>query len=307
MGHIGLAARHHRHPRTGEGDLAGGCELIDHVAVSGLPAQAQNIREGDELPLQLMDTVGIVPHQHEVRGGGPHSRQTLHRLRRINDALGIGVLGNVPHSLHRRIPHQPLHHVHVRPLLRHGYGDQLHAEGLADAEVAVIARCRAEPLHRLQLAPRLLAVEHPMGIRLGDGVVHQLQAGVAADEHLLRPAAQYLGKQRPCLRDARQLAIVPGIQPTRQIVLRSGQLCHLPCHHVQLLRAGLTTGHVQLQAQCLLCLIGLSHGGVFLPPLVGGHIRISFHILAPFRKVYSLTAPRTDPSSGPTGWAADGG
>ena len=71
----------------------------------------------------------------------------------------------------------------------------------------------------------------------------------------LRPAAQYLGKQRPCLRDARQLAIVPGIQPTRQIVLRSGQLCHLPCHHVQLLRAGLTTGHVQLQAQCLLCLI----------------------------------------------------
>ena len=52
----------------------------------------------------------------------------------------------------------------------------------------VIAGGGAQELHHGLPAPGALAVEQTMGIGLGDGIVHQLQAGVAAHEHLLAVA-----------------------------------------------------------------------------------------------------------------------
>ncbi len=138
-----------------------------------------NIGERHIVAVELVDAVGIVPHEHKVGGGGLHLRQTVDGRGGVDHALGVGVLGHVPHTLDGGVFHQLLHHVHIRAGRRHGHGDHLHAEGLRDLEMPVVSRHRADPLHPVQLAPGLFAVQQAVGIRLGHGVIHELEAGVA--------------------------------------------------------------------------------------------------------------------------------
>ena len=58
---VGLAGRHHRHARAGERHLAGGRELIHHVGVAVLGAQADDIGERYKITVELVDAVGVVP------------------------------------------------------------------------------------------------------------------------------------------------------------------------------------------------------------------------------------------------------
>ena len=223
-----------------------------------------------------MDAVGVVPHQHEIRRGGLHGRQTADSLLSVYHALRIGVFGNVPHTLYRRVADQLLHHVHVGAVSGHGDGDHLHAEALRHLEVPVVAGDRAEPLHLVQLAPGLLAVKHTVGEGLGYGVVHQLQAGVAAHEHLLRLAAQNVREQPPRRGDARHLAVVPGLHAVGHELLRLRQQPENGRHHIQLLPPRLAAGHVQRQMQRLGALKFRLQGRVFRLPLRQCHLCVFF-------------------------------
>jgi len=282
IGDVGLAGRHHCHARAGERHLAGGRELVHHVGVAVLGAQADDIGERHEVAVKLMDAVGVVPHQHEVRRGGLHGRQTADGMLAVHHTLRIGVFRHVPHTLHRRVADQLLHHIHVGAVDGHGNVDHLHTEALRHFEVPVVAGDGAEPLHLIQLAPRLLTVAHPVGERLGDGVVHQLQAGVAADEHLLGLAAQNIREQPPCRGDARHLAVVPGLHAVGQKLLRPGQHAENGHHQLQLLPSRLAPGHIQRQMERLGVLVFLLHGGVFRLPLRRCHFCIFlFHHTGP--------------------------
>ena len=194
IGQIGLGGSHHAHTGTGEGDLGGGGKLVDHVSIAVLLAQREDVGELHIVTGKLVDAISVIPHQHEVGSGGLHLCNTLNGLIGIHHALGVGVLGHVPHTFDFGILHQFLHHVHIGTGGGHGHGDHLHAEALGDLKVAVIAGCRADPLHLIELCPGLLAVEHTVGKCLGHGIIHQLQAGIAAHENLRGLAAQDLGK-----------------------------------------------------------------------------------------------------------------
>ena len=262
IGDVVLAAGHYAHACAGEGDLAGGGKLIHHVGIAVFGAQAEDIGEVHIVAVELVDAVGVIPHQHKVGSGGLHGRQTANGLGGVHHALGVGVLGHVPHTLHGRILHQLLHLIHIGAVGGHGDVDHLHAEGLGDLEVAVIAGNGADPLHLVQLAPRLLAVEQAVGKGFGYRVVHQLQAGIAAHEYLLRLAAQNVGKQ--CLGggDTGHLAIVAGLDALVDEVLRLDEDIENIRHHIQLVTARLAPRHIQLQAQRLLLLISGLDGGV---------------------------------------------
>lgn len=273
---VGLTGSHHRHARAGERYLAGGGELVHHVGVAVLGAQADDVGERHEIAVEFVDAVGVVPHQHEVRRGGLHGRQTANSLLRIHHALRVGVFGHVPHALHRRIADQLLHHVHVGAAGGHGHGDHLHAEAVRHLEVPVIAGHRADPLHPVQLAPGLLAVEQTVGERLGDGVVHQLQTGVAAHEHLLRLAAQNVREQPPRRGDARHLAVVPGLHAVGHELLRLRQQPENGRHQIQLLPARLAPGHIQRQVQRLGALVLRLQGRVCSLPLRQCHVCVFF-------------------------------
>ena len=246
--HVRLAAREARHARAGQRDLAGGGKLKHHVGVAVLLAQTQDIGEGHELALELMDAVGIVPHEQEVGSRRLQPGDALDGLVGVDDAVGIGILRHVPHTLDRRVLDELLDQIHIRAGLGHGNGDELEAEALRDLEVAVIARRGAEPLDMLLAAPRFFAVQQTVGVRLGDGVVHELQAGVTADEHLLRLAAEDLGKERLGARQAGELAVVAHIHVAVHAVRRIGHHRENIGHQIELLLARTPARHVELQA-----------------------------------------------------------
>ena len=233
-----------------------------------------------------MDAVGVIPHQHEVGGGGLQGRQTADGLGRVHHALGVGVLGHVPHTLDGGILHQLLHHVHIGASGGHGNSNHLHAEGLGDLEVPVIAGGGAEPLHLVQLAPWLLAVEQAVGKGLGHRVIHQLQTGVAAHEHLLQLAAQNVGKQRLGGGDTGHLAIVSGLDTVGDKILRLDENAEDIRHQIQLVTARLAPCHIQLQAQRLLLLIGRLDGSIFRLTLLQRHFRVLFHGIASLYACY---------------------
>ena len=153
----------------------------------------------------------------------------------------------------------------------------------------VIAGGGAQELHHGLPAPGALAVEQAMGIGLGDGIVHQLQAGVAAHEHLLTPAAQNLGKKLLGGRQTGHLAIVAHVNPTGEKILGLfHQVENHIGHHVQLGLSGLAPGHVQAQ---LLRLDGVKfflQAGILRLPLFGGHLRICSHVIGPFHRKYHI-------------------
>ena len=149
--HIRLAARKARNTASWEGYLGRGSEFKYHIRIAGLAAQRQNIPEGAEFSVKLVDTVGVVPHEQEVRRRRLKMRNTVNDLVAVDYTVGIGVFGHAPHTLYGGILYDLLHHVHVRAVVVHGNRYKLHAEGLGDIEVAVIAGRRAKPLYLVQL------------------------------------------------------------------------------------------------------------------------------------------------------------
>ena len=133
------------------------------------------------------------------------------------------------------------------PSSAHGDRDQLHAEALGDVEVAVIAGGRAEPLDLGLLGPGLGAVAQAVGVGLGNHVVHELEAGAAADEALLGSNAQDLGKELLCRRKAGQLAVVAGVDAVDLAVGGVAEHGEDAGDQIQLLPAGLAPGHVELE------------------------------------------------------------
>lgn len=194
-----------------------------------------------------MDAVGVVPNQGEVGRCGLQACQPGDGLLRIDEALGVGEFGNAPDALDRRVLDQLLHQVHVRALRRHGDGDHFHAEGLGDGEMTVIARGRAEPFDLGLPAPGLGAVQQAVGPGLGDQVIHELQAGGAAHEALLRLAVQNFGKEALGGRQAGEVPVVAGVDAVAFAVLRLGQGGEDAGDQVELLLAGLAASHIQLQ------------------------------------------------------------
>ena len=115
----------------------------------------------------------------------------------------------------------------------------------------VIAGRRAEEFDRVQLAPRLFRVQKSMCKRLGNGVVHERQRCIAADEALLGLAAENIGKQPLGGHDAAQLAVVAHVHAVDNALCRVGQHGQNIADHVQLCLGGLAARHVELQLLCL--------------------------------------------------------
>ena len=267
--HVGLAARKARNARAGERHLARGSELEDHVGVAVLLALAQNVLKGDEVAVELVDAVGVVPHQQEVGSRGLHLRNALDGLVGVDDAIGVRVLRHVPHALDARVLDEVFDNVHVGAVFGHRDGDELKAEALGHLEVAVIARRGAEPFDALFLAPRLFAVQQAVGVGLGDRVVHELEARIAAGEDLRGLAAEDIGEQLTRALKTLELAVVAGVHAAVHALLGAGQRGQDAADKVELLLARLTARHVELEALGLPALVFGGHLVVFALAMVG--------------------------------------
>ena len=194
----------------------------------------------------------------------------------VDDAIGVGVLGHTPDALDGGILHQLFHQIHIGTFGGHGNGDQLGAEALGDLKVAVIAGGGAQEFDGIQLAPGLFGVEQTMGVGLCNGIVHQSQAGVAADEAFLRLAAKDIGPQLLGSGDAGELAVVANIQTVGHAVgggLQGGE--HI-ADKVQLFPAGLAAGHIQMELLSFQLFKAGFDSRQFSLPLLSSQIAVKF-------------------------------
>ena len=118
-----------------------------------------------------------------------------------------------------------------------------------------------------------------MGESLGYGVVHQLQAGVAAHEHLLGLAAQNVGKQPSGRGDTRHLAVVADVDAVGDKILRLRQQTENGCDQIQLGLARPAPRHIQAEAHALELLELRLHRGVFRLTLLKAHVCIFLHCI----------------------------
>ena len=83
-----------------------------------------------------------------------------------------------------------------------------------------VARCGAEPLDAVKLAPRIFSMQHPVSHGLGYRVIHERQRRAAANKALLRLAAKNIGKQPLRGRKARKLAVVANVHAVTHALVR---------------------------------------------------------------------------------------
>lgn len=166
----------------------------------------------------------------------------------------------------------------IGALVGEGNGNELHAEGFANGEVAVVARGGAQPLHALQRAPGGIALGAE-GPQSRNGVEHQGEAGAAAGDDVLRIVVEQAGEQLLGLGDAAQAAVVGAIGAVAagEVGLFAQHFQH-GARKVQLLGRGLPAGHVQLQALRFEALVSRVHCGQFGRNLLRGEAVVASHV-----------------------------
>ena len=199
-------------PAARESDLGRGGELVDQIRIAGSLAGHEDL---DQMILpvivQMMNAVGIVPEDTEVRRSRLEFREAADRLIRVGIAGRVAVLGHAPDSLDRLVlAHQLLDHVHIGAAGIRGNRDHLYAKILCDRKVPVIAGNRAKELDLVQLAPGRIAhdtVCHGSGY----SVIHDVQRGIAVDNDVVRIVLHHIADQDLCFMYAGQDAVVAAV------------------------------------------------------------------------------------------------
>ena len=227
----------------------------------------------------MVHTVRIVPEDAEVLGRRAEPCEPAHRLIRVAVSLRVGILGHTPDALDGFILcDQLFHHIHIRTRLAHRNRNHINAKILGDAEVSVISRHRAEEFHPIQLAPGRIAHD-AVCVRSGDRVIHDIQRGIAVYDDVGRIILHHLPHQLLGFLNAVEHAVIAAV-----CAVRAGQIriTRQNIHHfhgqIQLLPAGLSSCHIEVQFHTLILMIDLFHLLIFRSQFLFRHFRVWFHL-----------------------------
>ena len=151
-------------------------------------------------------------------------------------------------------------------------------------------------------------MKQAVGVSLGDGVIHQLEAGVAPHEDLLRFAAQDIGEEPPGGGEAVHLAVIAHVEAAGDVVPGVLHQAENVADQVQLLLAGLAPGHVELPSLGLQSVPFGFQAGVFSGALRRSELSVRLHKSPSFLSVVSIKLSIANPAGGfkPYFPAADG-
>ena len=153
--------------------------------------------------------------------------------------------------------------IHVGSVVGQRHRDHLDAEVLADREVAVVAGHRAEKRDPRLARPRPRAVDRAREQRVGDGVVHQRQAGVVAEDHLGRRDAEERREQRAQLRQPLETRRSCGCRSRRRRGSRPRRAARADRWRGRAVRCdGLPRVRSSLRPRCLEGVVAALHPGV---------------------------------------------
>ena len=253
-----------------------------------LGAEVEDVGDGVPRVGEVVDGVGVVPEQAEVRRGRRHRRQAPHHGLGVDVAARVRIARDAPHALDRRIGgDKPLDLVHVGAVAGERHRDHAHAVGFADRKMAIVARHRAQERRpRLAvlrgLAPRPLAAGHALKETPEQTIVHEREGGIVAGDDLRRRCTEDRGEERARLGQPLQIAVIaPVLAGLARRVAIAGQRQHR-LRQRQLIRCRLAARHVQLQlARTKRLVVGaralVKRGEAIVAGVVdAGHLRCSF-------------------------------
>src|SRR5215469_11935229 len=108
-------------------------------------AELYYVGDLDAFARQMMNDIGVVPVESEVRGCSSHRRQALDHFVRKDGACRIAVFGNAPHGFDRCIlGHEFLELVHIRPIFPERYLDHADAIIFTDFEMPIVTWNRTQ-------------------------------------------------------------------------------------------------------------------------------------------------------------------
>ena len=206
-----------------------------------------------------MDKIGVIPENSEIRRFGRKVRKSFYHFVRIGLPGRIGKFWYAPNAFDGVVlANKAFDQIHVRPVFFHGNADHFNPEMLADGEMPVVAGNWAKKFYFFQAAPwfgrSVHAVEHSAGYR----IVHHIQAGISADNHIFRRDSQQVSHEFFGFRDAVQTPVIAAVGPVgcRQIAMAAQNIQHRRGQN-QLIWAWLAPGHIQMQALLFVCFIFL--------------------------------------------------
>ena len=243
--------------------------------------------------IKVMHGIGIVPVYTEVRSCRLEPCKTPYGLIIIGISRRVGILGYAPYSLYAVIrAYELLHHVHVRSRLQHGHFYHLYAKILRDLEVSVISGNYTEELHRRQLAPGC-GTHHSVGIAPAYEIVHHVKGGVAVDDDIVRIYLHDIRKELLALRYAFQVSIVAAVNAVLSGHIRLGaQYVHHAHGEIQLLRRGLSSGHIKAQGLILKFLVLLLKQSVLGIEFFLCHLTVLLHNLISSQNLYKYSTAK---------------
>ena len=144
--------------------------------------------------------------------------------------------------------------------------------------MAVISRHRAEEFYLIQLAPG--GISHKSQKHsAADRIVHDVQAGVAVDDNLIRPHADHPGHQFLRLGNTVGHTVVSCVGAVLRLHgglrIQSVQKSH---GQIKLLGGRFSSGHIQLQIPALIFLIFLHQIFLFRRQFLSRHVKIRLHV-----------------------------
>src|SRR5699024_3338345 len=127
------------------GDLRGRGEEDHAVRLPGRGGEGEDVRALRLVRGEVVQRIGVVPEDLEVRRGGLHRGQTAGDLPAARGPGRVGVGRDDPHALDRRVGGgESGDLLRVGAVVVHRHGDHLDAEILEEGEVAVVTGDRAD-------------------------------------------------------------------------------------------------------------------------------------------------------------------
>ena len=231
----------------------------------------------DALRRQVMHGVGVVPEQTEIARGRRHLRQPFDGLH-PNTPCRTGLLYFGTH-------HMPLICGSAAtsfstasmsgPASSMRHRDHLDAELRADRKVPVVAGHRADERDARFARPRLVAVDRALQQRIDDGVMHQRQAGVVAEDDAIGADTEDRRQLRAQFRQPLQLAVVAAVHAAGHEV-RARQAQQLIAQ-VELARGRFAAGEIEFQFALGKCLVAAADVFVAGAQFVGAEGQSGYH------------------------------
>ena len=223
--HIGATAGNHCQASPGKGELGCRAEQEGAIRITGRFAGVQNVAHAVRMLAKIMDRIGVVPENSEVGSPGGHPCQSVDSAVRIDRTGRVTIQGHAPDTFYRGVfCHQGFHGVHVGAVIRHGDRYHFNAQMLANGKMPIISGAGTDKFQRGLPAPGDGIVAHPMQHGAQKGVVHQIEAAVAANDDFFRCHAHVIGKQFFGFRQPIQAAVISAIGALRRTKIIGGNV-----------------------------------------------------------------------------------